>query len=127
MLYPTAIGWHPEEKDSLGAQQHAAWETIQRSHAIANGCFVAAANRVGFEAAPDGAGGIEFWGQSFIAAPDGHVIARAPADSEAVIVVQIDLAQIEQSRRGWPFFRDRRIDAYGELTSRFLEMPADQA
>jgi N-carbamoylputrescine amidase len=123
LVYPTAIGWHPDEKAKLGERQHAAWETIQRSHAIANGCFVVAANRVGFEPDPSGGGrtgaGIEFWGQSFIAAPDGRVVARAPVDHEAVLVEEIDLAEIDASRIGWPFFRDRRIDAYGEITKRF--------
>jgi N-carbamoylputrescine amidase len=120
LIYPTAIGWHPEEKLSNGAAQHDAWELVQRSHAVANGCFVVAANRVGFEAGSDG-GGIEFWGQSFIAAPDGSVIARAPADSSAVVVETIDLSAIERSRQGWPFLRDRRIDAYGGLTERLLD------
>jgi N-carbamoylputrescine amidase len=121
LFYPTAIGWHPEEKATHGVQQHAAWETVQRSHAIANGCFVVAVNRTGFEPAPDGNGGIEFWGQSFVVAPDGHIVAKAPADEEAVLVVDIDLSDIGASRHGWPFFRDRRIDAYGDLTRRFLE------
>jgi len=121
LVYPTAIGWHPEEKVALGEQQHAAWETVQRSHAIANGCFVLAVNRVGFESEPEGNGGIEFWGQSFLAGPDGRVIACASADSEAVLVAQIDIAEVDTHRLGWPFFRDRRIDAYGELTERFLE------
>jgi N-carbamoylputrescine amidase len=125
LLYPTAIGWHPEEKQTHGADQHAAWETIQRSHAIANGCFVLAVNRVGFEPDPASDGGIEFWGQSFLAAPDGRVVLRAPADREAVLVAEIDLAQIDRSRTGWPFFRDRRIDAYGEITERFLDGAAD--
>ena len=120
LLYPTAIGWHPEEKATHGASQHAAWETVQRSHAIANGCFVLAVNRVGFEPDPRG-GGIEFWGQSFLAAPDGSVLMRAPADREAVLVAEIDLGQIDRSRIGWPFFRDRRIDAYGDLTKRFAD------
>jgi len=119
LVYPTAIGWHPEEKAQYGERQHAAWETMQRSHAIANGCFVAAVNRVGFEPDPQGSGGIEFWGQSFIAAPDGRIVVRGPADREATIVEEIDLAEIEASRIGWPFFRDRRIDAYSELTRRF--------
>jgi N-carbamoylputrescine amidase len=125
LVYPTAIGWHPDEKAKLGERQHAAWETIQRSHAIANGCFVVAVNRVGFEPDPSDGGrsssGIEFWGQSFVAAPDGRVVARAPADHEAVLVEEIDLAEIDASRIGWPFFRDRRIDAYGEITKRFDE------
>lgn len=120
LLYPTAIGWHPEEKAELGAAQHAAWETMQVSHAVANGCFVLAANRVGYEPAPDG-GGIEFWGQSFIAAPDGRIVARAPADTETVLVERLDLTEIETSRTSWPFFRDRRIDAYGDLTLRFID------
>jgi N-carbamoylputrescine amidase len=120
LLYPTAIGWHPEEKATHGASQHAAWETVQRSHAIANGCFVLAVNRFGLEPDPRG-GGIEFWGQSFLAAPDGSVLVRAPADREAVIVTEIDLAQIDRARIGWPFFRDRRIDAYGDLTKRFAD------
>jgi N-carbamoylputrescine amidase len=121
LLYPTAIGWHPEEKRTHGAEQHAAWETMQRSHAIANGCFVLAVNRVGFEPDPASDGGIEFWGQSFLAAPDGRVVLRAPADQEAVLVAEIDLGQIDRARHGWPFFRDRRIDAYGEITKRFLD------
>jgi N-carbamoylputrescine amidase len=125
LLYPTAIGWHPEEKETHGAEQHAAWETIQRSHAIANGCFVLAVNRVGFEPDPASDGGIEFWGQSFLAAPDGRIVLRAPADREAVLVAEIDLAQIDRSRMGWPFFRDRRIDAYGDITQRFLDRAAD--
>jgi N-carbamoylputrescine amidase len=120
LLYPTAIGWHPEEKGTHGASQHAAWETVQRSHAIANGCFVLAVNRIGFEPDPRG-GGIEFWGQSFLAAPDGSIVVRAPADREAVVVTEIDLAQIDRSRIGWPFFRDRRIDAYGDITKRFAD------
>ena len=120
LCYPTAIGWHPSEKASLGSTQHDAWETVQRSHAIANGCFVMAANRCGYERGPQG-DGIEFWGQSFIAAPDGSIIARAPVDTEAVIVTTLDLGQIETARRGWPFLRDRRIDAYGGLTRRMLD------
>ena len=119
LIYPTAIGWHPEEKDKYGERQHAAWETVQCSHAIANGCFVVAVNRVGFEPDPRGSGGIEFWGQSFLVAPDGRVIVRAPTDREAVLVEEIDLAEIDTSRTGWPFFRDRRVDAYANITQRF--------
>jgi N-carbamoylputrescine amidase len=123
LAYPTAIGWHPAEKATHGEHQHAAWETMQRSHAIANGCFVVAVNRVGFEPDPSSSSnpqaGIEFWGQSFIAAPDGRVVVRAPVEHEAVIVQEIDLAEIDASRIGWPFFRDRRIDAYSEITKRF--------
>jgi N-carbamoylputrescine amidase len=121
LVYPTAIGWHAEEKESLGADQHDAWELVQRSHAVANGCFVLAVNRVGFEPDPSGDGGIEFWGQSFLAGPDGRIIVKAPADAEAVMVATIDFASMEDSRVGWPFFRDRRIDAYAGLTSRFLK------
>jgi N-carbamoylputrescine amidase len=121
LVYPTAIGWHPEEKDTHGAAQHAAWETMQRSHAIANGCFVLAVNRVGFEPDPASDGGIEFWGQSFLAAPDGRIVARAPLAEEAIVVAEIDLNEIDRSRMGWPFFRDRRIDAYTDLTERFID------
>jgi N-carbamoylputrescine amidase len=119
LIYPTAIGWHPDEKAEYGERQHGAWETMQRSHAIANGCFVVAVNRTGFEPDPSGTGGIEFWGQSFIAAPDGRIVVRAPQDVEAVVVAAIDLAEIDASRAGWPFFRDRRVDAYADLTRRF--------
>jgi N-carbamoylputrescine amidase len=121
LFYPTAIGWHPEEKERVGAEQHAAWETMQRSHAIANGCFVVAVNRTGFEPDPSGKGGIEFWGQSFVAAPDGRILVRGPVDRECVLVTEARLAELARSRHGWPFFRDRRIDAYGEITRRFLD------
>jgi len=121
LVYPTAIGWHPEEQAELGARQHGAWETIQRAHAVANGCFVAAINRTGFEPDPSGTGGIEFWGQSFLAAPDGHILVKGPANEEAILTVEIDLADIERQRHGWPFLRDRRIDAYGGITRRYLD------
>jgi N-carbamoylputrescine amidase len=121
LIYPTAIGWHPEEKAEYGERQHEAWETIQRSHAIANGCYVVAINRVGFEPDPGGDGGIEFWGQSFIAAPDGRVLARGPAGTEAVLVERVDLAAMDAFRIGWPFLRDRRIDAYSQISERFIE------
>jgi N-carbamoylputrescine amidase len=120
LFYPTAIGWHPEEKAAVGTAQHQAWRTMQRSHAIANGCFVAAVNRIGFEPDPAGSGGIEFWGQSFIAAPDGSIVCEAPADQECVLVEELDLGALARQRHGWPFFRDRRIDAYEPLTRRFL-------
>src|SRR2546427_7672719 len=113
LLYPTAIGWHPAEKATHGAAQLDAWRTIQRSHAIANGLYVAAVNRVGHERL-DGAGdegGIEFWGGSFLADPFGTVVAEAPADREAVVIGEVNLARIEEVRRGWPFLRDRRVDA----------------
>lgn len=125
LFYPTAIGWHPEEKDQFGERQHAAWETVQRSHAIANGCFVVAVNRTGFEPDPSGDGGIEFWGQSFIAAPDGRVLCRAPVDEPSVQVVEVDLDEMRSMRHGWPFFRDRRIDAYGDITERYLDRDRD--
>jgi N-carbamoylputrescine amidase len=117
LFYPTAIGWHPSEKAAHGQRQHSAWETIQRAHAIANGVYVAAVNRVGHERlAGDG---IEFWGQSFICDPFGEVIARASADREEIIYADADLAVQEDIRRNWPFLRDRRIDAYGGITRRF--------
>ncbi len=119
LFYPTAIGWHPEEKDRVGEQQHEAWETIQRSHAIANGCFVVSVNRFGFEPDPTGDGGIEFWGQSFIAGPDGRIVCRAPANEECVLVETLDLGELARQRHGWPFLRDRRIDAYGKIKKRF--------
>jgi N-carbamoylputrescine amidase len=127
LVYPTAIGWHPEEQQAVGASQHDAWETIQRSHAIANGCYVVAANRTGFEPDPDapdpgdGTAGIRFWGQSFVAAPDGSVMVRAGADEETVLLVELDLSRITTQRQGWPFLRDRRIDAYTPLDRRFLD------
>jgi N-carbamoylputrescine amidase len=118
LFYPTAIGWHPGEKDTHGAAQRDAWQTMMRAHAIANGVYVVAVNRVGHEGAKDG--GIEFWGHSFVCDPAGVVIAQA-GQGEETLVVDCDLARLEELRRGWPFFRDRRIDAYGGLTSRFLD------
>jgi len=115
LFYPTAIGWHPREKAEWGAAQHDAWETIQRSHAIANGVFVVVVNRVGVE------GGLEFWGGSFVADPFGRILFKASATKEEVHVVACDLERIEETRRNWPFLRDRRIDAYGPITARFLE------
>jgi N-carbamoylputrescine amidase len=119
LIYPTAIGWHPEEKATYGERQHGAWETVQRGHAVANGCFVVAVNRTGFEPDPRSTGGIEFWGQSFIAGPDGRILVRLPVDREVVHVEEIDLAEIDATRAGWPFFRDRRIDSYDAITRRF--------
>jgi N-carbamoylputrescine amidase len=121
LLYPTAIGWHPEEKAQNGEAQAASWELMQRSHAVANGCFVVAVNRVGFEPEPAGAGGIEFWGSSFVAGPDGQLLVKAPADEAAVMVANLDLDAIERARIAWPFLRDRRIDAYGKLTDRWSD------
>jgi N-carbamoylputrescine amidase len=122
LFYPTAIGWHPAEKATHGAQQLDAWRTIQRGHAIANGVFVAAVNRVGHERAGPG-DGIEFWGSSFVADPFGVVIAEAPRDREAIIYAEVDIARIEEVRRGWPFLRDRRVDAYRGIEARFLDSP----
>src|SRR5215468_3147041 len=119
LFYPTAIGWHPAEKAEWGERQLTAWQTIQRSHAIANGVYVAAVNRVGHEGAADG--GIEFWGASFVCDPFGATIAEAPRDAEAVLVVECDRALQEDVRRSWPFLRDRRIDAYGGITQRLLD------
>ena len=127
LFYPTAIGWHPSEKAEFGEAQHDAWELIQRSHAVANGCYVCAPNRIGVEKilGPDGKPvseeGIQFWGQSFIASPDGKVVHRASMDKQEVIVVPVDLERVEFSRTHWPFLRDRRIDAYGDLTKRFID------
>jgi len=120
LLYPTAIGWHPRERASQGAAQLDAWRTIQRSHAIANGCYVAAVNRVGHERAAGGEG-IEFWGSSFLADPFGAIVTEAPSDREAILIGAVDLARIEEVRRGWPFLRDRRIDAYAGISERYLD------
>jgi len=118
ILYPTAIGWHPREKAVQGTSQQDAWETVQRGHAIANGCFVAACNRVGHER-PAGGDGIEFWGGSFVAGTQGQILARAGAELEEILIVPVDLGQVDPTRTHWPFFRDRRIDAYGGITQRF--------
>ena len=120
IFYPTAIGWHPAEKEKFGAAQHSAWETIQRSHAIANGCYVAAANRVGHEKPAHGPG-VEFWGQSFIAAPSGEIIAKGSVDREEILTADIDWEEVDRHRTHWPFLRDRRIDAYAGLERRMLD------
>jgi len=120
LLYPTAIGWHPKEKSEEGQAQREAWITIQRSHAIANGVFVVAVNRIGHES-PAGGDGLEFWGSSFVCDPFGVVLAQASIDQEETLVVDIDLKRIEEVRRNWPFLRDRRIDAYEGITKRFLD------
>jgi N-carbamoylputrescine amidase len=120
IFYPTAIGWHPHEKAQHGASQLDAWRTVQRGHAVANGVYVAAVNRTGHEVPPGGGAGIEFWGSSFVADPQGVVIAEASTDKEEILLVEVDTARIEDVRRNWPFLRDRRIDAYGDITSRFL-------
>jgi N-carbamoylputrescine amidase len=122
LFYPTAIGWHPSEREAEGAAQYDAWRTMQRAHAIANGVYVVACNRVGHEPTPGGRGdGIQFWGGSFIADPFGRVIAEAPHDAEAILVAECDPAKAEQTRRNWPFLRDRRIDAYDGITKRLLD------
>jgi N-carbamoylputrescine amidase len=119
LFYPTAIGWHPAEKAQYGAAQHDAWKTIQRAHAIANGVYVAAVNRVGFEGPPDQ--GLEFFGSSFVADPFGQVVAEASHDKEEILVVECDPARTEDVRRNWPFLRDRRIDAYSPILNRFID------
>jgi N-carbamoylputrescine amidase len=119
LFYPTAIGWHPHEKATHGPAQLDAWRTIQRSHAIANGVYVAAVNRTGFEGTPEN--GLDFWGNSFVADPFGQVVAQASSDREEVMVVECNRGTIEETRRNWPFLRDRRIDAYSGLASRFLD------
>ena len=119
IFYPTAIGWHPAEKAEVGAAQHDAWRTIQRSHAIANGVYVAAVNRVGFEGPPEQ--GLEFWGGSFVSDPFGRVLAEATHDREETLIVECDPRQIEETRRNWPFLRDRRIDAYQDIVRRAID------
>jgi N-carbamoylputrescine amidase len=121
LFYPTAIGWHPHEKAEHGATQRDAWMTVQRGHAIANGLYVAAVNRVGLETPPGGGPGIEFWGSSFVADPQGVLLAIGSTDKEQILVAEIDPARIEDVRRNWPFLRDRRIDAYSGMTRRFLD------
>jgi N-carbamoylputrescine amidase len=131
LFYPTAIGWHPSEKAEFGEAQYSAWQTMQRAHAISNGVFVGAVNRVGHEhgdvlhngvmmKGPEGAG-LEFWGGSFIADPFGRVIAQASHDKEEILLAEIDTKLLEDTRRNWPFLRDRRIDAYGGITRRFID------
>jgi N-carbamoylputrescine amidase len=126
LFYPTAIGWHPAEKAEFGAAQYDAWQTIQRAHAIANGVYVAGVNRVGHEHGDilgirASGPGLEFWGGSFLADPFGRIVAKASHDAEEVLLGEIDLALIEETRRNWPFLRDRRIDAYGPIVNRFLD------
>ena len=121
LFYPTAIGWHPHEKETYGASQRDAWQTIQRSHSIANGVYVAAVNRVGHEKPSEGGPGIEFWGSSFLCDPFGVLVAEASTDREEVLIGEVDLARIEDVRRNWPFLRDRRIDAYAGIEQRFLD------
>jgi N-carbamoylputrescine amidase len=130
LFYPTAIGWHPHEKEEFGSAQYEAWQTIQRAHAIANGVYVAAVNRVGHENGDirgnraEGPG-LEFWGGSFLADPFGRIMAKASHDREEILIGEIDLARMEDTRRNWPFLRDRRIDAYAPIVNRFLDDKAE--
>jgi N-carbamoylputrescine amidase len=119
LFYPTAIGWHPAEKAEFGAAQLDAWRTIQRAHAIANGIFVAAVNRTGYEGTPES--GLEFWGHSFVSDPFGRVLAEASAEKEEILIVECDPKITEETRRNWPFLRDRRIDAYSPILERWRE------
>ncbi|MDQ2867270.1 MAG: carbon-nitrogen hydrolase [Verrucomicrobiota bacterium] len=120
LFYPTAIGWHPREKAKYGVAQFSAWQTMQRSHAIANGCFVGACNRVGHEA-PAGGDGVEFWGQSFISAPSGEILAQGSVDREEIVSAVIEWKRVDEHRTHWPFLRDRRIDAYAGLQERLID------
>ena len=121
LLYPTAIGWDPADSDDEKARQRDAWITVQRGHAIANGLPVLSCNRAGFEPAPDGGRGIQFWGSSFIAGPQGEILATAPVDGARQLYAELDLGRNETVRRMWPFLRDRRVDAYGDLVKRFRD------
>jgi len=123
LFYPTAIGWHPSEREEFGVAQHSSWEVVQRGHAIANGCYVVSVNRTGHEGASDG--GIQFWGQSFASDPYGSVLKRAATDEPGAMVVECDLSAVNEARTHWPFLRDRRIDAYGEITKRFIDPETD--
>jgi N-carbamoylputrescine amidase len=121
LFFPTAIGWHPGEKEAHGAAQRDAWRTIQRSHAIANGVYVAAVNRVGHERPSEGGPGLEFWGSSFLCDPFGVVVAEASPEKEEVVLGEVDLDRLEDVRRNWPFLRDRRTDAYAGIERRFID------
>lgn len=119
LFYPTAIGWHPAEKAEYGEAQHTSWELIQRSHGVANGCYVVSVNRTGHEGDPNG--GIEFWGQSFVSDPSGMIIAKAGVDKPEIITATVNLGRVDVQRTHWPFLRDRRIDAYGDITRRYID------
>ena len=121
IFYPTAIGWHPSEKEKYGKVQYDSWLTVQLGHAIANGVYVAAINRVGLEKQSENSDGIEFWGQSFIADPQGKILSQASSNKEEIILAEVDLEKLERVRRNWPFYRDRRIDSYGDITKRFID------
>ena len=121
LFYPTAIGWHPLEKEQYGENQHGAWMNVMKGHAVANGVYVAAANRIGLEQYIEGAAGIQFWGSSFIAGPQGEILAQASHDKEEILIAEVDLDLQENVRQNWPFFRDRRIDAYEDITKRAID------
>lgn len=120
LFYPTAIGWHPLEKEQYGEKQHGAWMNVMKGHAVANGVYVAAANRIGLEKYVPGTEGIQFWGSSFIAGPQGEILAQASHDQEEILIAEVDLNLQENVRQNWPFFRDRRIDAFGDITKRAI-------
>ena len=121
LFYPTAIGWHPLEKEQYGDNQHGAWMNVMKGHAVANGIYVAAANRIGLEQYIEGTAGIQFWGSSFIAGPQGEILAQASHDKEEILIAEVDLDLQENVRQNWPFFRDRRIDAFGNITKRAID------
>ncbi|MEO7977115.1 carbon-nitrogen hydrolase [Flavobacterium sp.] len=121
LFYPTAIGWHPKEKEQYGENQYGAWMNVMKGHAVANGVFVAAANRIGLEQYIEGTDGIQFWGSSFIAGPQGEILAQASHDKEEILIAEVDLDLQENVRQNWPFFRDRRIDAFGDITKRAID------
>ena len=121
LFYPTAIGWHPQEKEQYGENQYNAWMNVMKGHAVANGIYVAAANRIGLEKYLPDTAGIEFWGASFIAGPQGEILAQASHDKEEILIAEVDLDLQENVRQNWPFFRDRRIDAFGEITKRAID------
>jgi len=121
LFYPTAIGWHPQEKEQYGENQYGAWMNVMKGHAVANGVYVAAANRIGLEQYIEGTSGIQFWGSSFIAGPQGEILAQASHDKEEILIAEVDLDTQENVRQNWPFFRDRRIDAFGDITKRAID------
>ena len=121
LFYPTAIGWHPLEKEQYGENQHGAWMNVMKGHAVANGVYLAAANRIGLEQYIEGTAGIQFWGSSFIAGPQGEILAQASHDKEEILIAEVDLDLQENVRQNWPFFRDRRIDAFGDITKRAID------
>ena len=121
LFYPTAIGWHPLEKEKYGDNQHGAWMNVMKGHAVANGVYVAAANRIGLEQYIEGTAGIQFWGSSFIAGPQGEILAQASHDKEEILIAEVDIDLQENVRQNWPFFRDRRIDAFSDITKRAID------